>query len=727
MSEDKTTILDWAQLRQSLVESFDENELCDLCFDLRIDYESLPGEGKSAKARELVQYCDRHKRLDELQAASQRAQSQHAEKIARRQCHSTLPTQPHFFGRDKELAIIADAIAPEARTWGALIDGPGGIGKTALAIRAGHLASEAQFEYKLFLSAKVRELTPQGEQPLEDFMLPNYMALLVELASALGEEGITRIDPNERAKAVQRALADKRALIIIDNLETLEEKERVRVFQFLGRLPTTCKAIVTSRRRADVDARAVRLDRLALKDALDLMAALAQNNRHLARATERERQDLYEITNGNPLLIKWTAGQLGRGRCRTVAEACTFLKSAPSGNDPLEFIMGDLLDTFTESETVVLAALTHFTQPAQVKWIADLAGLAERAAQTALEDLADRALLTADPEGKLFILPPLAAHFIRNRRPEAVAQTVNRLTDRAYALALENGGDHSFERFPALEAEWPTIEAALPLFLQGKNDRLQSLCNALNRFLEFSGRWDERLSLNLQAEAKALAAGDLYSAGWRAQRAGWMYCRRGQAQAVLDYAARCEAHWQKANAGAREKAIAIRLRGLGHKLEENYVAAIAAYKESLDLFRTIEPERDEVAMGLNSLAEVEQLSGDYAAAERDYREALRIARKVNDREGVADITGNLAGLALDREQWAEAEALAREALELAEKVGRKELVGSDCWRLAKAMDRQGRPAEGLPYARRAAQIFEKLRSPELENARAVLKECESSG
>ena len=312
-------------------------------------------------------------------------------------CHSTLPTLPYFFGREKELATIADAISPEARTWGALIDGPGGIGKTALAIQAGHLASTEQFEFKLFLSAKVRELTPQGEQELADFMLPNYMALLAELARALGEDGIAKIDPNERAKAVTRALTDRRALLVIDNLETFDERERVRVFQFLGRLPVTCKAIVTSRRRADVDARAVRLDRLEQKDALALMAALAQNNRHLTRATERERQDLYEITNGNPLLIKWTAGQLGRGHCRTVAEACAFLRAAPKDNDPLEFIFGDLLETFTESETAVLAALTHFTQPAQVKWLADMAGLAEREAQTALEDLADRALLVADP------------------------------------------------------------------------------------------------------------------------------------------------------------------------------------------------------------------------------------------------------------------------------------------------------------------------------------------
>ncbi|HEX7677938.1 MAG TPA: hypothetical protein VF713_07440 [Thermoanaerobaculia bacterium] len=83
----------------------------------------------------------------------------------------------YFFGREKELAVIVEAISPEARTWGALIDGPGGIGKTALAIRAGHLAPEKDFDRKIFLSAKVREMTPAGEQKLEDFMLPNYISL----------------------------------------------------------------------------------------------------------------------------------------------------------------------------------------------------------------------------------------------------------------------------------------------------------------------------------------------------------------------------------------------------------------------------------------------------------------------------------------------------------------------------------------------------------------------
>jgi nucleoside phosphorylase/tetratricopeptide (TPR) repeat protein len=644
----------------------------------------------------------------------------------RKSVHSSLPTQPYFFGRERELALIAEAISPEARTWGALIDGPGGIGKTALAVRAGHLAPGEHFDRKIFLSAKVRELTPAGEQKLEDFMLPNYTALLTELGLELGEEDIGKTDPNVRAAEVRRALSDVRALIVIDNVETFAESERVRLYQFLSRLPPSCKAIVTSRRRDDVDARVVRLERLEKQDALDLIGELARSNRPLQKTTEEERTNLYEITNGNPLLIKWAVAQLGRtgSQCSTIREVCAFLASAPPNNDPLEYIFGDLLETFSESETAVLSALAHFTQPADVRWIADVAGVAEPAALTALEDLTDRALLVSDQEARAFLLPPLAATFLRRKRPEAISRAGGRFTDRVYALALENGYQ-KHERFPTLEAEWPAIDAALPLFLQGENDRLQALCAALQVFLNFSGRWDVRMSLGRQAEERAVAAGDFRNAGWRAIDSGWVSFLRAQPDEVLASAARGAAHWAQApEVGTHQKAVVLRLNGLGHILRDDYPAAIEAMEGALELWRALTPESSDVARALNSLATAERQQGDLAAAERHYGEALRIGRAIDDRDGVATVLGNLAELALDREDWKLAELQAREALALSEKVGRKELIGSHCWRLAKALARQRKPQEGAPYASRAVDIFAQLRRPSgLKEARAALAEC----
>lgn len=185
------------------------------------------------------------------------------------------------------------------------------------------------------------------------------------------------------------------------------------------------------------------------------------------------------------------------------------------------------------------------------------------------------------------------------------------------------------------------------------------------------------------------------------------------------------AHWQTAHAGARDRSSAIRLRGIGHRLKKDYPAAIAAYRESLELLRRLSAESGDVTGALSNLADAESNSGDLAAAERDYREALRVARAIGYADGIAIYTGNLASLALGRKDWPGAEALAREALPLSEKVGWQELIATGYGHLAKALVRQGNKTEALPYARRAVEIFTRLgMSSNIEVARATLKECE---
>jgi hypothetical protein len=62
----------FAELWRAIIKHFNLEELRGLCFELNIDYESLGGENKEAKARELVTYCDRRGRISELLDACRR-------------------------------------------------------------------------------------------------------------------------------------------------------------------------------------------------------------------------------------------------------------------------------------------------------------------------------------------------------------------------------------------------------------------------------------------------------------------------------------------------------------------------------------------------------------------------------------------------------------------------------------------------------------------------------
>ncbi|MGH8551932.1 MAG: metallophosphoesterase, partial [Methylococcales bacterium] len=161
--------------------------------------------------------------------------------------HSTLPALRAFFGREPELAIIAKTLQPEHLGWGVVLDGPGGIGKTALALEAAHRAPAEHFPLKLFITAKSRRLDPDGIHA-RDRRIDDYYALLSEIGLALGRDDVPRCAPEQRPELIRHALANRRALLVLDNLESFNRDERRRVYELLEVLPSGCRAIVTSRR-----------------------------------------------------------------------------------------------------------------------------------------------------------------------------------------------------------------------------------------------------------------------------------------------------------------------------------------------------------------------------------------------------------------------------------------------------------------------------------------------
>ncbi|HKU76789.1 MAG TPA: tetratricopeptide repeat protein [Pyrinomonadaceae bacterium] len=634
-----------------------------------------------------------------------------------------LPSLQPFFGREYELRKIAEALHPERRTWGALVDGPGGMGKTSLAVRAAYDASQDAFDRIAFVSLKSRELDDDGVRDLSGFLVSGLAELLNELARELGHAQIAKVPEDQRARRLLDTLRGTRTLLILDNLESLLKTERDTVFTFVNRLPPGCKAILTSRGRIGSGAEELILEKLSEEAALATLESLAESNPALANTSGSERLKLYTETAGKPLLLRWTAGQIGRGNCVTFTDAIEYLRSCPEDNDPLEFIFGDLVEDFTESETSLLCALTYFTLPAKVEHLVEVSECSQSDANRALRSLVNRSLVVPSEEFKTFALVPLVADFLRKKKPEVVIETGDQLENRAYGLVVENGYE-KYDRFPVLDAAWPTVAAAMSRFISGNNERLQTICVALDDFLHFTGRWDEWLALSRDREVRALAVKDFLNAGWGAYKAGFIHVMRGQSSEVFVCADRAESHWRDAQADVGEGALAIQLRGMGHRLTKNYGAAITAYCIALNLFTATGRETENVIVVLLNLANAKRLSGDLDSAERDYQEALQIARAIDSLQCVTASTGSLARLELSRGEWLCAEAFAVEALSLSEKLGRIDFVGVNSYFLAAALVGQGRKIEAFPHAQRAVEIFTALDDADLDEACKILWECE---
>jgi len=169
---------------------------------------------------------------------------------------NNLPRLPSFYGRKQELETIAKALLPQTRTWGVLIDGPGGMGKTSLAIKAAEIATD-QFDRVLFVSTKVQKLTPDGAVALSNSIIPAYPEMLNEISRLIGMPHIPDRPVEERPALIKTAIQSEKVLLILDNLENLDKPQQNQLFEFLSDLPPSCKAIVTSRRRNDVEARLI--------------------------------------------------------------------------------------------------------------------------------------------------------------------------------------------------------------------------------------------------------------------------------------------------------------------------------------------------------------------------------------------------------------------------------------------------------------------------------------
>lgn len=652
-----------------------------------------------------------------------------------------------FVGRKQEIARCLEALSPDDRGWGVTIDGIGGMGKTALALEVAHLArQQALFDAYLFASAKTTWLSAEGVRQ-ETLTLSSLDSFCREFAKGLGLTDIVQMtDATARRRALLDALRGRRALLIWDNLETLNTEERQMIAEFLRKLPTPNKAIITSRRRTGESALTIRLDRLSEAEAVELMQAKGRQYPRLAQelnATKREiLSALYDAAGGNPLALDWTLGQVAH-KGYSISVALGRLRNAANSADLYGFLFADAAHTLSDNDRTVLSALAVFRTPATTAALADATDLVVNEIQVSLERLVTLSLVN-DLDGEKFGLHPLTRTYVRAALggTDTIGTTaltssiqfdsaVQRKVLRHWVdYAQKYGGHTNHNTYDKLEAEWQNLEgvattrremAGIPGTLKDNQaaQMLIDLESALYQFLWFRGYWDEYMRLGEWRYQAGKGLGKWSDASWGAEHVAFIHYSRAETELAASWAARMVEAVERGGS-RRDKGVATWLQGVIAEQRRDYPEAERLYQEALAIYRELGNEEDETTV-INNLGTVARSQGNYALAESYYKQGWAIAQKLGNKEYEASYSGNLGALALDRKDPTAARPWYERELALAQEVGRQDLVAGAQSGLAQVLEEEGRYAEALPLALAALEIRKHLRDKNLEWTRRLVE------
>ncbi|MBB5625438.1 AfsR/SARP family transcriptional regulator [Sphaerisporangium krabiense] len=197
-----------------------------------------------------------------------------------------------FTGRDKQLGELTTLLTTRGDSMTVcVISGKGGVGKSALAVKAAHQVAEAFPDGQLY--ADLRGVTDSPAPPLE---------VLGRFLRALGVQPAAIPDMlQERVDIYRSVLAGRRLLVVLDDAGTEQQVRPV--------LPGshTCAVLITARRRL------VGLDGMSLSDlgvldtetAIDLLARIAGRQRVYTEHDAAER--IVHLCGHLPLALR-TAG-----------------------------------------------------------------------------------------------------------------------------------------------------------------------------------------------------------------------------------------------------------------------------------------------------------------------------------------------------------------------------------------------------------------------------------
>ncbi|MEV5754243.1 BTAD domain-containing putative transcriptional regulator [Actinoallomurus sp. NPDC052308] len=415
-----------------------------------------------------------------------------------------------FVGRREELARVGGLLAAERLV---TLVGPGGTGKTRLAVEAG---GRAPGEVRFVDLAAVKRRPEDGAGPDDTVAQTVIDALGVREAGLMATPLGSRPDPAGR---LVEALTDRDLLLILDNCEHVIDEAAGLVHQLLGACPGL-RVLATSREALGITGEALcPLTPLAAPplgaDPADALAypavrlfadraAAVRPGLELDAATVAVMARVCDALDGLPLAIELAAARL---RTLTVEEVAARLGAAEGAEDSgaapydrfrllsrgdrtkaprhrtLRAVVQWSWDLLDADERLVARRLTVFAGGATPEAAARICGLAQDEVDDLLTDLADKSLVEGDG-GRCRMLDTIR-EFCAERLAEAGEAERVRAAHAAYFLELAETAEPHLRRTEQLEwlarlnAERGNLLTALRLLVRTDHARALRMLAAM--------------------------------------------------------------------------------------------------------------------------------------------------------------------------------------------------------------------------------------------------------
>jgi DNA-binding SARP family transcriptional activator/tetratricopeptide (TPR) repeat protein len=591
-----------------------------------------------------------------------------------------LPAAPgHFTGRRTELDLLAGLAGVPDQADGAggtvvisAIEGMAGIGKTALAVYAGHRLAGRFPDGQLFID--LHGYT-KGHPPREPGQALDWLLRALGISAQQIPE-----DTEARAALYRQRLAGTSTLIVLDNAV-----DEAQVRALLPGVPG-CLVLVTSRRRLKGldDARTVSLDLLPPADAVALLRTVAGPGR--AGAGDRLLGEVAELCGRLPLALRIAGALLRHRPAWDLEHLAGLLRGRPErvrvlsdGERDLGAVFGLSYAGLGEQHRLLFRRLGLVPGPdADAYAAAALLGCDPGAATGLLEDLVDHNLLIAHAPGR-YRLHDLLRGYARTLAGQDLAGRSRAALDRLlhYYAHTSQTASIPLARYPRPAADGPapahvpalTDPDAARAWLRTERENLEAavaharmsalaghliaLAAGLAEILCSDGPFTRALDLH-QAAADiagrhgrpATYANALIDLGTARRRTGNL------SGAATSFTRALQIYRDTGDLTGQANALAV-LGGLRF-LTADLPGAAGHLTRALEIYRKTGDLTGQAAV-LTDLGRVRQFTGDLPGAAGNLTRALEIYRAAGHRSGeaaalaalgtVRQLTGDLPGAA----------------------------------------------------------------------------------